>query len=277
MTENRGIGFVNRFVRDMGQGGLEIACFPDVATKLVRSLDSDFVTMPAIARMIESEPGLCVRVIGMANSAAFQGGGRAITDARSAVVRIGLRSLRAVILAFAVASLRDRRELKLVQSRIGEVWQGSVSLATLSHVLAMRVRGVDSEGALLGGLMQGVGRIYLLTEAAFDADFREDVEGLDDIVAQWHVGALGKILEQWGFGTNIIEAVVEFHGAGSRSGLADILKTARLFLDHQATPDELKTLLQDFEPAVRLGLTYLDPKEVLETVQKDASVGSALG
>ena len=277
MTENRGIGFVNRFVRDMGQGGLEIACFPDVATKLVRSLDSDFVTMPAIARMIESEPGLCVRVIGMANSAAFQGGGRAITDARSAVVRIGLRSLRAVILAFAVASLRDRRELKLVQSRIGEVWQGSVSLATLSHVLAMRVRGVDSEGALLGGLMQGVGRIYLLTEAAFDADFREDVEGLDDIVTQWHVGALGKILEQWGFGTNIIEAVVEFHGAGSRSGLADILKTARLFLDHQATPDELKTLLQDFEPAVRLGLTHLDPKEVLETVQKDASVGSALG
>jgi HD-like signal output (HDOD) protein len=277
MTENRGIGFVNRFVRDMGQGGLEIACFPDVATKLVRSLDSDFVTMPAIARMIESEPGLCVRVIGMANSAAFQGGGRAITDARSAVVRIGLRSLRAVILAFAVANLRDRRELKLVQSRIGEVWQGSVSLAILSHVLAMRVRGVDSEGALLGGLMQGVGRIYLLTEAAFDADFREDVEGLDDIVAQWHVGALGKILEQWGFGTNIIEAVVEFHGAGSRSGLADILKTARLFLDHQATPDELKTLLQDFEPAVRLGLTHLDPKEVLETVRKDASVGSALG
>ena len=277
MTENRGIGFVNRFVRDMGQGGLEIACFPDVATKLVRSLDSDFVTMPAIARMIESEPGLCVRVIGMANSAGFQGGGRAITDARSAVVRIGLRSLRAVILAFAVANLRDRRELKLVQSRIGEVWQGSVSLATLSHVLAMRVRGVDSEGALLGGLMQGVGRIYLLTEAAFDADFREDVEGLDDIVAQWHVGALGKILEQWGFGTNIIEAVVEFHGAGSRSGLADILKTARLFLDHQATPDELKTLLQDFEPAVRLGLTHLDPKEVLETVRKDASVGSALG
>lgn len=277
MTENKGIGFVNRLVRDMAQGGLEIACFPDVATKLVRSLDSDFVTMPAIARMIESEPGLCVRVIGMANSAAFQGGGRAITDARSAVVRIGLRSLRAVILAFAIASLRDRRELKLVQSRIGEVWQGSVSLATLSHVLAMRVRGVDSEGALLGGLMQGVGRIYLLTEAAFDVDFREDVEGLDDIVAQWHVGAVGKILEQWGFGSNIIEAVVEFHGAGSRSGLADILKTARLFLDHQDKLDELKTRLQDFDPAVRLGLTHLDPKEVLETVQKDASVGSALG
>ena len=277
MTEYKGIGFVNRLVRDMGQGGLEIACFPDVATKLVRSLDSDFVTIPTIARMIESEPGLCVRVIGMANSAAFQGGGRAITDARSAVVRIGLRSLRAVILAFAVASLRDRRELKLVQSRIGEVWQGSVSLATLSHILAMRVRGVDSEGALLGGLMQGVGRIYLLTEAAFDVDFREDIEGLDDIVTQWHVGALGKILEQWGFGTNIIEAVVEFHGAGSRSGLADILKTARLFLDHQDKPDELKTRLQDFDPAVRLGLTHLDPKEVFETVKKDASVGSALG
>lgn len=277
MSEHKGIGFVNRLVRDIAQGGLEIACFPDVATKLVRSLDSDFVTVPAIARMIESEPGLCVRVIGMANSAAFQGGGRAITDARSAVVRIGLRSLRAVILAFAVASLRDRRELKLVQSRIGEVWQGSVSLATLSHVLAMRVRGVDTEGALLGGLMQGVGRIYLLTEAAFDVDFRDDVEGLDDIVEQWHVGALGKILEQWGFGSNIIEAAVEFHGNGTRSGLADVLKTGRLFLEHQASLDDLKVRLQEFDPAVRLGLTHLEPKEVLAAVSKDASVGSALG
>ncbi|MFZ9478817.1 MAG: HDOD domain-containing protein [Steroidobacteraceae bacterium] len=277
MSDRRGVAFVNKLVRDMSQGGLEIACFPEVATKLVRSLDSDFVTVPSIARMIESEPALSVRVIGMANSAAFQGGGRAITDARSAVVRIGLRSLRAVILAFAVSSLRDRRELKLVQGRVGEVWQRSVTLATFSHVLAMRVRGVDSEGALLGALMQGVGRIFLFTEAAFDKEFRDDIEGLDDIVEQWHVGALGKILEQWGFGHTIIEAAIEFHGDGSRSSLADVLKTAELFLDHQQNPDELKLRLNDFQPAVRLGLTHLEPKEVLETVKRDASVGTALG
>jgi len=261
----------------MAHGELEIACFPDAATRLVRALDSDLVTIPSIAKMIESEPSLCVRVIGMANSAAFQGGGRAITDARGAVVRIGFRSLRAVILAFAVASLRDRRELKLVQSRIGEVWQGSVSLATFSQALATRVHGVDSEGALLGGLMQGVGRIYVLAEAALDVDFRDDVEGLDDIVENWHVGALGKILEQWGFGTKIIEAVVEFHGEGSRSILADILRTARLFLDHQQSPDELKARLIAYDPAVRLGLTHVDPVEVMDTVKKYASVGTALG
>jgi len=277
MSDHKGIAFVDKLVRDMSQGGLAIACFPEVATKLVRSLDSDFVTVPTIARMIESEPALSVRVIGMANSVAFQGGGRAITDARSAVVRIGLRSLRVVILAFAVSSLRDRRELKLVQTRVGEVWQGSVSLATFSHALAMRVHGVDSEGALLGALMQGVGRIFLFTEAAFDQEFRDDVEGLDDIVEQWHVGALGKILEQWGFGSNIIEAAIEFHGDGSRSNLADVLKTAKLFLDHQQDPDDLKVRLQDFQPAVRVGLTHLEPKEVLDTVKKDASVGTALG
>lgn len=268
---------MNRLARDMAQGGLEIACFPDAATRLIRSLDSEMVTTPMIAKMIESEPGLCVRVIGMANSAAFQGGGRAITDARSAVVRIGFRSLRAVILAFAVASLRDQRQLKLVQSRIGEVWQGSVTLATFSHVLAMRLNGLDAEGALLGGLMQGVGRIYLLTEAAFDVDFREDVKGLDEIVEAWHVGALGKILEQWGFGTKIIEAVVEFHGEAGRSSLADVLRTARLFLEHQQTPDDLKSRLKGFEPAARIGLTHIDPIEIIDLIKKDASVGTALG
>jgi hypothetical protein len=35
--------------------------------------------------------------------------------------------------------------------------------------------------------------------------------------------------------------------------------------------------LKEFDPAVRLGLTHLDPKEVLDAVSKDASVGSALG
>jgi hypothetical protein len=91
------------------------------------------------------------------------------------------------------------------------------------------------------------------------------------------VGALGKILEQWGFGHTIIEAAIEFHGDGSRSSLADVLKTAELFLDHQQNPDELKLRLNDFQPAVRLGLTHLEPKEVLETVKRDASVGTALG
>jgi HD-like signal output (HDOD) protein len=190
MAENKGIGFVNRLARHIAQGGLEIACFPDVATTLLRSIESERVTVPTVAPMIESEPSLSVRVVGLANSAAYLRAGRAVTDVRSAVVRIGLRSLRAAILAFAVTTLRDRPELKLVQSRIGAVWQGSVSLATLSQLLAMRVRGMDSEAALLGGLMQGVGQICLLSEAAFDVDFRENVDGLDNIVAQWNRKAL---------------------------------------------------------------------------------------
>jgi hypothetical protein len=70
---------------------------------------------------------------------------------------------------------------------------------------------------------------------------------------------------------------MEFHGAGNSAVMADVLKTSRLFLDHQERPDDLTTRLRDFGPSVRLGLDRLDPKEVFETVKKDVSVGSALG
>lgn len=151
---HRGYEFVDRIKRQVDQGGLEIACFPEVANELIRHLDSEFVSVNDIARIVTNEAALAVRVIGMANSAAYRSGGRAITDVRSAITRIGLRALRGVIFAFAVMQIRAAQQLRPVQYRIGDVWQRSTVVATFSHLLASELRAehrqLDPELAKIG-------------------------------------------------------------------------------------------------------------------------------
>ena len=71
MTQ-RGYEFVDRIKRQVDQGGLEIACFPEVANELIRHLDSEFVSVNDIAGIVTHEAALAIRVIGMANSAAYR-------------------------------------------------------------------------------------------------------------------------------------------------------------------------------------------------------------
>ena len=105
MTQ-RGYEVVDRIKRQVDQGGLEIACFPEVASELIRALDSEFVSVNDIAHIVSHEAALAVRVIGMANSAAYRSGGRTITDVRSGITRIGLRALPGVIFVFALMQSR---------------------------------------------------------------------------------------------------------------------------------------------------------------------------
>lgn len=277
MTQ-RAYEFIDRIKRQVDQGGLEIACFPEVANDLIRHLDSDFVSVNDIAKIVSDEAALAVRVIGMANSAAYRSGGRTITDVRSAVTRIGLRALRGVIFAFAVMQIRAAQQLRPVQYRIGDVWQRSTTVAMFSHLLASELRGehrqLDPELAMLGGLMHGVGKIYILAESALYPELADNGALLDDIVRAWHAPAAGKLLEQWGLGAHVAEAVMAHDEADestrSQPTLADLLHAAMIFTELQDTPTELERHLSASRACQRLGLSRLDPKYILQQVAGDA-------
>ena len=275
---HRGYEFVDRIKRQVDQGGLEIACFPEVANELIRHLDSEFVSVNDITRIVTNEAALAVRVIGMANSAAYRSGGRAITDVRSAITRIGLRALRGVIFAFAVMQIRAAQQLRPVQYRIGDVWQRSTVVATFSHLLASELRAehrqLDPELAMLGGLMHGVGKIYILAESALYPELADDGLLLDDIVRAWHAPAAGKLLEQWGLGPQVAEAVTGHDEADealrSQATLADLLHAAMIFAELRGEPADLARQLTASRACQRLGLFRLDLPYVLQQIAGDA-------
>jgi HD-like signal output (HDOD) protein len=249
-----------------------------VANELIRHLDSEFVSVNDIARIVTNEAALAVRVIGMANSAAYRSGGRTITDVRSAITRIGLRALRGVIFAFAVMQIRAAQQLRPVQYRIGDVWQRSTVVATFSHLLASELRAehrqLDPELAMLGGLMHGVGKIYILAESALYPELADDGVLLDDIVRAWHAPAAGKLLEQWGLGLQVAEAVTGHDEADealrSQATLADLLHAAMIFAELRGEPADLARQLTASRACQRLGLFRLDLPYVLQQIAGDA-------
>ncbi len=101
----------------------------------------------------------------VANSVALNPSGRSITDLRSAVARVGLNTVRTATIAYAVRLLRAGTELKDVSSRLNDLWQRNVMVASLSYVLAKSRTQVNPDMALLTGLLHGVGRLYILTRA----------------------------------------------------------------------------------------------------------------
>jgi hypothetical protein len=127
---------------------------------------------------------------------------------------------------------------------------------------------------MLGGLMHGVGKIYILAESALYPELADDGALLDDIVRAWHAPAAGKLLEQWGLGVQVAEAVSGHDEADealrSEPTLADLLHASMLFAELRNAPAELSRHLGASRACQRLGLFRLEPEHVLEQIAGDA-------
>ena len=117
-------------------------------------------------RVIGSDPVLATQLIRMANSAALNPGGTAVTDLRAAVTRVGVDTVRTATIAFAIQQLREAPALRGLEMQLGVLWRRSVQVASLCCVIARRLTSVNPDTALLAGLLQGIGRLYILTRAS---------------------------------------------------------------------------------------------------------------
>ena len=137
----------------------QIPTFPDHIVRLVEAIDSAKSSAPEVAALIEQDPGLTTNLLKLANSAFYGFLGR-VTTVREAVVLIGLRELKNLVLGttvfrtFSTPSQTgfDRREL----------WRHSVVCAFLTKMLAREAFLVDQEGTIMiSGLLHDVGKVVV--------------------------------------------------------------------------------------------------------------------
>lgn len=199
--------FVEQLAKEVSAGRVELPAFPDVAVRVRKVLADENVGTEKIARVITSEPGLTARVLALANSAALSRGGKSITDMKMAVNRIGHNNVRTAAVSFAIAQLRRAEELKAIAKHLEELWHESTMVAALSHAVSTRAKGINSDEAMLCGLMHNVGKIYILARAHRHSDLFNDKAALQTILRDWHANVGRAIVENWGFPAHIVEAV----------------------------------------------------------------------
>lgn len=161
---------------EVAQGALNFPTSVRVAMQVRQALDDPDCSLETAAKLVQAEPLLAARVVAMANSVAYNRSGREITDVRTAVMRLGFRSVRS--LATALVTRQMAGSTGPQQAMAAQLWEHTAHVASLAHVIAQRFTHVDADTALFAGLVHEVGNFYLLSRGPdypglLDGDFSE--------------------------------------------------------------------------------------------------------
>jgi HD-like signal output (HDOD) protein len=261
---------------------IDLPSFPDVAVRVRKALTNDQVVIDHVVRVISAEPALAARLLQLANSAALNASGKRLTDLRTAISRIGFNMARSATIAFAMSQLRRAEAYKGLDGPLTELWHHGAHVAAVSHVIAKRFTTINADTALLAGLLQGVGKLYLLTRAVRFPALLRDVGTYQRVVAEWHGRVAEAILRNWDMAEEIIAAAVasenverEHEGA---TDLTDVLAvgSALASLGPDARPDQM--LFLDMPAARRMKLDAASCVAALaESHDEISSLRQALG
>jgi len=281
-TEDRAFAFVRALAEELSKGKVELPGFPDVAIRIQRVLADENVTPDRIVRVIGSEPVLAGRLLQMANSVALNVTGKPVTDLRTAVTRVGINIVRSATIAFAIQQLRRAPALRGLEKPLDVLWQRSVQVASLCHVIAKRLTHLSPDTAMLAGLLHGIGRLYILTRAGKHRALFSDVATYQAIEREWHLTIAVALLENWEIADEIVQAVrdsadMEREVRGSPC-LGDVLMASMIIAQYQNNPAELEANLQKAKAVQRLQLTPAVCEQILrEAAEEIAALRAALG
>lgn len=273
--------FVAELAQEVSSGHVELPAFPDVAMRVRKALADENVGAEQVARIVGSEPGLAARVLALANSAALNRGGKTISELRTAISRIGHNNVRTAAVSFAITQLRRAGELRHIVKQLEELWHESTMVAALSHAIAVRTSGLNSDEAMLSGLMHNVGKIYILARAHKHPALFSDPRAMAAVMRSWHSNIGKAIIENWGFPAQIAEAVGEHENIDRQPGMADtvdVLTVATMMSAFSGQEADLELNMQGVRAFSRLELDNEKCARIAtECAEEIAALRAALG
>ena len=202
---------------------------PAIALEARRIIARDDADAAGLARVLLNDPAITAKLIRAANSPLFYGRG-SVDSCERAILRLGLRTTRQLVVAFALREV-FRFEQPALQGLAAALWEHSTGVAALSFVLARRVGGFDADEAQLAGLVHDIGAVPVLSYAAGDEELRDDALGVARLAAALRARLGRRLLEEWGFSASLVEASVHaedwLRDDVDHADLADLVSVAQ--------------------------------------------------
>jgi HD-like signal output (HDOD) protein len=247
---------------------------PQIVTRLQQMLSDAEVGIPQLVPVINYEPVLVGRVLQMANSAALNPARKKVVDLRQAVMRVGFDLLRSSALAYAMRQLSQAHQVKDIRPHLEALWERSAWTAAVSFVIARKFTRVNRDLAFLGGLMHGVGKLFILTRAAHFPFVLRDRTKYGTILRKWHAPFARSILGGWRINDDVIDAVANYENlnrevTGDEPDLTDILATSYLVVGHAGRMSDLSMTVERIAAFSRLRLNLTAVEETLEQAREE--------
>ncbi len=188
---------------------------PDILIRIETELGNPECDLRKVAELMALDPVLTGRLIRMANSALFGGCGRT-TSTVDAIMRLGARETRSLVITAAVIQVLDTKSSMF---DLREFWTLGLASGICARQIARDLRHSVPDQAYLGGLVHCLGEAILAVhfpERFAKALTEARIEDSDLVQATWaefgftHPVLCCHVLERWNFPTAVIEAV-EYH------------------------------------------------------------------
>lgn len=168
------------------------------------------VSAGRIAIVVSKDQVLASLVLRLANSA-FSSPASEITNVSDAVVRVGTRAVRNVVVASCLVSrLKDPQ---IYGSHGADLTDHSIGTAYLARLIAEQV-GESPDDAFLYGLLHDIGKLLIL-KLARDTGFRYGPPARDHeieaLIIEKHAEFGGYLLEEWKLPAHLHDPVVWHH------------------------------------------------------------------
>ncbi len=255
---------------DYSQNKLAIPSMPDIALRVRKAIQDDKKSVDDIAKIIQADAPMAVRIVQVANSALYRGKSD-ITSLRMAVTRLGLSQTRNLVFSFALKQLFQTKA-PLLRQRMIELWRHTTLVAALSAILGRMRPGFDVDRALLAGLIHDIGVLPILGYAEQYPDLASERTVLETTIKNLR-GQLGAmVLRLWQFDEDLINVALDAEDwsrdSHEQADYCDIVIIAQLH-SYVGTPMMTRLPAIDQVPAyAKLALGELGPRKSLKVLEE---------
>jgi len=227
--------FLQELAEDLNSRNIQLPSFPDVVINIRTALEDPKCSSERLAEVVKTDPVLVARLLMSANSAFHNRAGIEIVDLNLAISRLGFEVVRNTAITLAVEQIFAASEHKELKSAVKEIWSSSLSLASMSFVIARSEGKLNPDNAFLCGLLHEIGKLYILTKARDYPGLMGDPESLNTVLEQWYTSIGKSIIEAWGFSSEIADSVESDENVSddenAAATLVDVVYLAKLVLD----------------------------------------------
>ena len=203
--------FLNQLATDLNSKDVQLPSFPDVVINIRKALEDPSCSAERLGDVVRTDAVLVARLLMKANSAFHNRAGIEITNLDLAISRLGFEEVRNAAITLAVEQLFNSEEHDDIKDVLKIVWDKSMSLASMSFVVAKQAGGVNADNAFLGGLLHEIGSLYILTRVQKYPGLMADPEKLGELLEQWTPSIGRSIVDSWGFSSSIADSSKAFN------------------------------------------------------------------
>ena len=197
--------------------GYELPSFPTVIMEILQKIRSPDSSASDIARSLSLDPALSVRLLSIANSAAFSPI-KKVENLTQAIALVGFSQLESLVLGVGIAKGIPKQVCQWHDP--AEFWLASAKRAMLAHELARVICPAKESECFTAAFLQDMALPFLACHRSDDYDpiFKKwhleggDLSRLEREVLEWdHAEVATWICSEWGLPENIALAIKTHH------------------------------------------------------------------